>query len=258
MGVTDGLDMARGITIQNVHQPLDDHEAMQDTDIATILWDNFIEIEDDSTEEAEGEGGNGQETRPGEPHLFQTTQNTKKSESQGGVRWETLLGRGSPKALPARVVASSHVQMTATKSAPSKPTRPLLDPAIPGIAYQKRSATNLQPAMLPRPKFARTSNFGSDNNSTVPKILMPPSSKARPSPVEKNLSTKFNTPKTKPDEPSVSMDGQVRLYDLQHVVVDFVNVGVTYAEKVLGHVGKNGTWPFDWKGVRECVRNLKV
>jgi len=50
-----------------------------------------------------------------------------------------------------------------------------------------------------------------------------------------------------------AVDAEGRQYDLEHVVVNFANVGAYFAIKVLNnmHDGK-----FDWEGVRRCIRHL--
>lgn len=47
-----------------------------------------------------------------------------------------------------------------------------------------------------------------------------------------------------------------RKYDLQSVVVNFVDVGMAYAKGVLGKSPKRSSHDFDWEGVRRCVRYL--
>merc|ERR1712137_1353635 len=41
------------------------------------------------------------------------------------------------------------------------------------------------------------------------------------------------------------------------VVVNFANVGATYATKVLGRGGSKGDRLFDWEGVRKCVNYIR-
>jgi hypothetical protein len=45
-------------------------------------------------------------------------------------------------------------------------------------------------------------------------------------------------------------------YDMDRVVVNFGNVGETYAKKVMKKVGTNDHKAFDWEGVRRCVNFL--
>eukprot|EP00411_Alexandrium_monilatum_P126434 CAMPEP_0175633674 /NCGR_PEP_ID=MMETSP0097-20121207/773_1 /TAXON_ID=311494 /ORGANISM="Alexandrium monilatum, Strain CCMP3105" /LENGTH=317 /DNA_ID=CAMNT_0016939239 /DNA_START=95 /DNA_END=1048 /DNA_ORIENTATION=+ len=57
--------------------------------------------------------------------------------------------------------------------------------------------------------------------------------------------------------PLAAMDTEGRRYNLQNIVVNFANVGATYACKVLGRDRAKGDRLFDWEGVRRCVRHLK-
>lgn len=52
-------------------------------------------------------------------------------------------------------------------------------------------------------------------------------------------------------------DNEGRRYDLNHVVVNFANVGATYSKKVLGKQKERGDKLFDWEGVRRCVTKLR-
>eukprot|EP00929_Paragymnodinium_shiwhaense_P052592 TRINITY_DN26346_c0_g2_i1.p1 TRINITY_DN26346_c0_g2~~TRINITY_DN26346_c0_g2_i1.p1 ORF type:complete len:1272 (-),score=312.62 TRINITY_DN26346_c0_g2_i1:463-4278(-) len=47
-----------------------------------------------------------------------------------------------------------------------------------------------------------------------------------------------------------------RTYDVSMVVVNFANVGATYAKKVLAKDLKKGDRLFDWEGVRKCIKHL--
>jgi len=51
-------------------------------------------------------------------------------------------------------------------------------------------------------------------------------------------------------------DEDGRPYNLQRVVVNFANVGATYASVVLGKDNKRGDRLFDWEGVRRCIKCL--
>merc|ERR1719499_131391 len=51
-------------------------------------------------------------------------------------------------------------------------------------------------------------------------------------------------------------DKEGRQYDLKTVVVNFCNVGASYAKRVLGKDKNLGHRLFDWEGVRKCVRCL--
>mmetsp|Transcript_94110 Transcript_94110/g.201981 ORF Transcript_94110/g.201981 Transcript_94110/m.201981 type:complete len:982 (+) Transcript_94110:79-3024(+) len=57
-----------------------------------------------------------------------------------------------------------------------------------------------------------------------------------------------------PDQQFGALDKEGRRYDLSRVIVNFANVGATYAEKVLGK--KHPERLFDWEGVRKCVKCL--
>jgi len=52
-------------------------------------------------------------------------------------------------------------------------------------------------------------------------------------------------------------DADGRPYNLQRVVVNFANVGATYASVVLGKDNKRGDRLFDWEGVRRCIKCLQ-
>ena len=56
--------------------------------------------------------------------------------------------------------------------------------------------------------------------------------------------------------PQVALDAVGCHYDLRTVVVNFANVGATYAEKVLKKSRKQCDRMFDWEGVRKCVQYL--
>lgn len=51
-------------------------------------------------------------------------------------------------------------------------------------------------------------------------------------------------------------DEDGRPYNLQRVVVNFANVGATYASVVLKKDSKRGDRLFDWEGVRKCIKCL--
>jgi len=51
-------------------------------------------------------------------------------------------------------------------------------------------------------------------------------------------------------------DKEGRQYNLATIVVNFCNVGASYASKVLKKDNKQGDRLFDWEGVRKCVRCL--
>jgi len=53
-----------------------------------------------------------------------------------------------------------------------------------------------------------------------------------------------------------AVDNEGRQYDFKHVVVNFINVGASFAKRVLGNKAENGDTLFDWEGVRRCVRHL--
>jgi len=59
------------------------------------------------------------------------------------------------------------------------------------------------------------------------------------------------------EEQLPALDGEGRRYDLRKVVVNFSDVGTTFAEKVLKRQVPEGERNFDWEGVRRCVRCLK-
>lgn len=63
--------------------------------------------------------------------------------------------------------------------------------------------------------------------------------------------------KRRREGPLGARDTEGRRYDLRSVVVNFANVGATYACKVLGRDKQRGDRLFDWEGVRRCVRHLK-
>eukprot|EP00928_Gymnodinium_smaydae_P039214 TRINITY_DN2682_c0_g1_i2.p1 TRINITY_DN2682_c0_g1~~TRINITY_DN2682_c0_g1_i2.p1 ORF type:complete len:828 (+),score=206.99 TRINITY_DN2682_c0_g1_i2:120-2486(+) len=54
------------------------------------------------------------------------------------------------------------------------------------------------------------------------------------------------------------VDSDGRHYDFKSVVVNFANVGATYAEKVLRRDKERGERMFDWEGVRRCVNSLTM
>eukprot|EP00929_Paragymnodinium_shiwhaense_P083807 TRINITY_DN44783_c0_g1_i1.p1 TRINITY_DN44783_c0_g1~~TRINITY_DN44783_c0_g1_i1.p1 ORF type:complete len:1098 (+),score=327.22 TRINITY_DN44783_c0_g1_i1:96-3389(+) len=56
--------------------------------------------------------------------------------------------------------------------------------------------------------------------------------------------------------PQAALDKEGRPYDLSTVVVNFCNVGASYATTVLGKTHANGDRLFDWHGVRQCVKFL--
>ncbi|CAE7742836.1 unnamed protein product [Symbiodinium sp. CCMP2456] len=51
------------------------------------------------------------------------------------------------------------------------------------------------------------------------------------------------------------VDNEGRPFDLEHVVVNFANVGATYGSRVLKK-DKQNSYLFDYEGVRRCVRHL--
>jgi len=53
-----------------------------------------------------------------------------------------------------------------------------------------------------------------------------------------------------------TVDDSGRPFNLHQVVVNFANVGASYAEKVLGRDQKRGDRIFDWEGVRRCISTL--
>jgi len=56
--------------------------------------------------------------------------------------------------------------------------------------------------------------------------------------------------------PQAALDREGRPYNLWTVVVNFCNVGASYASTVLGKSGAKGDRMFDWDGVRRCVTFL--
>jgi hypothetical protein len=67
------------------------------------------------------------------------------------------------------------------------------------------------------------------------------------------------------DQPIAAVDLEGRQYNLSTVVVNFANIGASYAKKVLKRTQESGEQMlFDWEGVRRCVMflttklNLKV
>jgi len=56
---------------------------------------------------------------------------------------------------------------------------------------------------------------------------------------------------------AAASDPDGRDYDLKHIVVNFANVGASYAMTVLGKDPECGDKVFDWEGVRRCVRYLR-
>jgi len=64
-------------------------------------------------------------------------------------------------------------------------------------------------------------------------------------------------PKQEEPEQVAGVDKEGRRYDLLHVVVNFANVGATFAKRVLDKDKDKGDKLFDWEGVRRCCRHLK-
>eukprot|EP00439_Symbiodinium_sp_Y106_P047351 s3115_g6.t1 len=60
------------------------------------------------------------------------------------------------------------------------------------------------------------------------------------------------SPRSPAPEP---VDNEGRPFDLEHVVVNFANVGATYGSRVLKK-DKQNSYLFDYEGVRRCVRHL--
>lgn len=60
-----------------------------------------------------------------------------------------------------------------------------------------------------------------------------------------------------PSSTGEPVDAEGRKYDLQSVIVNFANVGATYAKKVLKRDKEKGDRLFDWEGVRRCVTYMK-
>jgi len=58
--------------------------------------------------------------------------------------------------------------------------------------------------------------------------------------------------------PPGAKDAEGRLYDLQAVVVNFADVGTSYAKSVLAKSPQLGAHDFDWEGVRRCVRYMRA
>lgn len=63
-------------------------------------------------------------------------------------------------------------------------------------------------------------------------------------------------PPAKRPKQAEGMDTEGRKFDLKQIVVNFANVGATYACRVLGRDKAKGDRLFDWEGVRRCVRHL--
>eukprot|EP00927_Polykrikos_kofoidii_P082736 TRINITY_DN8302_c1_g1_i1.p1 TRINITY_DN8302_c1_g1~~TRINITY_DN8302_c1_g1_i1.p1 ORF type:complete len:1233 (-),score=226.89 TRINITY_DN8302_c1_g1_i1:48-3746(-) len=73
--------------------------------------------------------------------------------------------------------------------------------------------------------------------------------------VPEPLEPPAKVPRLAPGQGSVQ-DRVRSLYDMQTVVVNFANVGATFAKKVLSKSASTGRM-FDWEGVRRCVRFLR-
>lgn len=138
----------------------------------------------------------------------------------------------------------------------------------PGEPPGTPEGSKLYQAGTPSPGGKGNSSPGGKGNSSPGgKVASSPAGKGASSPAGKGaLSSGKRSPasmgatppakRSKLDGPQAGIDKEGRQYDLRTVVVNFANVGATYATKVLGVKQGKGDRIFDWDGVRKCVRYI--
>lgn len=140
--------------------------------------------------------------------------------------------------------ASAASSSNAPEGSPSVQTPRTVAPKANAKVAAKAKSAN-RPA--PKAKGATVPYYPNPRATILPK--------SRGSPPASPLGTQPPAKKRKLSNALVDEEG--RKYQFQSVVVNFANVGATYASRVLGKNKERCERMFDWEGVRRCVRCLR-